>query len=80
MENLRIEVRFRTILRHQNNKITNQQDYEVPPNSMVKDVLRLLDLPDKLDIIIALNGQVVDENMILANGDCLELIPAIVGG
>lgn len=76
MENCRIVVRFRSFpCRRANFRVIN-----VPAGCMVRDALPLLDLPDKLEFIVAVNGKVVEEDTILSDGDTMELIPALAGG
>ena len=76
MANCRIEVRLRSFARHQANK----QQLDVASGSTVRDVLLLLDLPDKLDFVVAVNGQAASEDTLLSDGDRIELIPALAGG
>ncbi len=58
----------------------NIQAIEVAAGSTVGDALGLLDLPDKLEFIVAVNSKVAEEDTILSDGDYMELIPALAGG
>ncbi len=75
-ENCHIVVRLRSFPCRR----ANIQVISVPASSTVRDALRLLDLPDKLEFIIAVNGQAAEEDTILSDGDTMELIPALAGG
>ena len=73
-------IRLYSILRERNGQIVDTLECELPKNSQVSDVLRRLDVPDTLDIILAVNDQVVSESATLQDGDRLSLIPAVAGG
>ncbi len=76
VQNCRIVVRLRAFpCRRANFRAIN-----IPAGSVVKDALPLLDLPDRLEFIVAVNGKVVEEDTILSDGDTMELIPALGGG
>jgi sulfur carrier protein ThiS len=56
-------------------------ELSVPEGSKVEDVLAGLEIkigPD--DLLITVNGQVVDESQVLFTGDRVDFIPAISGG
>ena len=79
-DTLCVAIRLHSTLRHRGGEIIDELAVELPQGSNVGDVVRLLDVPEQLDLILALNGQVVDRDAVLADGDRLTLIPALSGG
>lgn len=60
---------------------TGQMDLEVPPGACVQDVLDQLGLiADDEALLLVLNRRMVGLEAPLADGDTLDLIPAISGG
>lgn len=60
---------------------TGALDLDLPHGAIVGDALAALDLaPDPEALLLVLNRRMVDEDESLAEGDTLDLIPAISGG
>jgi sulfur carrier protein ThiS len=78
---IRLEVRLFTILRHRpDGQIRGRLSLELQGGSTVADVLRELDVPDDLPIVISVNEEQSDPSTVLHDGDRVELIPAVAGG
>jgi sulfur carrier protein ThiS len=79
---MKIEVHFHTTLQRQTPQgLQRQTELELPPGSTMGDLLRLLELelaPEHLLLVV--NGKVVDEHHVLAQGEQVSLIPAMSGG
>ncbi len=75
-----VSVRLYSILRQRDGRIVNGLDLELPSESQVADVLRLLDVPDDLELVLAVNDQVSSETTVLQDRDRLAIIPAVAGG
>jgi sulfur carrier protein ThiS len=75
-----ISVRLYSILRQRDGQIVNQLEIELPLGSQVADVLRLLDVPEDLELVLAINDQVANEAAVLQDRDRLSIIPAVAGG
>lgn len=56
-----------------------ERTLDLAEGQTVLDVLRTLDL-SKLELLTAVNGEVVKDHTMLRDGDELTLIPAIQGG
>ncbi|GAP15816.1 sulfur transfer protein [Longilinea arvoryzae] len=60
---------------------TGLLEMALPPGACVQDVLARLNLTaNDADLLLVLNRRVVDADAWLADGDRLDLIPAISGG
>ena len=77
---MQITVRLYSILRHRNGDIVDCLELDLPENSTILDVLALLQVPDDLEIVLAVNEEVVKVDTTLSDGDLLALIPAVAGG
>lgn len=78
---MRIDVRLYTILRHRpDGQILGRLSLELREGSTVADLLRQLDVPDDLPIVISVNDEQADPSVALHDGDRIELIPAVAGG
>ena len=77
---MQITVRLYSILRHRNGDVVDRLELDLPENSTILDVLTLLQVPDDLEIVLAVNEEVAKADATLANGDLLALIPAVAGG
>ena len=75
-----IEVRLYSILRERDGRIVDRLEIELPEGSQAGDVLNLLDVPDNLEVVLAVNDQVISESDVLKDNDRLAIIPAIAGG
>jgi sulfur carrier protein ThiS len=75
-----VSVRLYSILRQRDGRIVDRLELEVSPGSTVSDVLRLLDVPYELELVLAVNDQVSSETAVLQDHDRLSIIPAVAGG
>lgn len=57
-----------------------EQETTVPENMTVADVIEMLKIPDKMPMLRIVNGEHVDKNYHLKEGDVLALFPPIAGG
>ncbi len=79
---MKIEVQLHTVLQRQTPQgIQRQVWLELPPGSRLADVLRALEIKLTTDnLLLVVNGRVVDEAYLLTDGDQISLIPAMSGG
>lgn len=78
---IRVHVHLFSILRHRpDGSLQDSLTLELPEGATVADLLRELRAPERLDVLIAINDEQVDEATPLQDGDEVELIPAIAGG
>ena len=77
-----VHVRLHTALqRVSSGGRTGALDLALPPGACVRDALVTLSLaPDPEALLLVLNRRMVDADAPLAEGDTLDLIPAISGG
>ena len=77
-----ITVYLHTILQKRTAEgVMRSLELSVPEGSKVEDVLTGLEIKiDPDDLLITVNGQVVDESQVLFTGDRVDFIPAISGG
>jgi len=76
-----VQVRLHSILQNSLPGGQSQGDLSLPEGSTVRSVLDTLEI--KLEpsaMIMVVNLKVVDENTLLADGDQLDLFPAVSGG
>lgn len=75
-------VKLHTILQRSSPEgMVREISLELAEPSLLKEILRILEIPLKGDaLILAVNGRVVDENCVLADGDVVSLMPALSGG
>ena len=81
-DSITIRVQLHSILRRpldDEGLLRNQFELTLEPGSVVRDVLDSLHAPE-MDIVFALNDDVVDDDTRLHDGDRLALIPAVEGG
>lgn len=79
---IRIRVQLHSILRRpldDEGPLRNQFELTLEAGSVVRDVLDSFQAPE-IDIVFALNDDVVDDDTRLYDGDRLSLIPAVEGG
>ena len=79
---MKVSVYLHTILARQTPEgEVRRLELELPPGSSVADVLQLLQTPLRDDqIMLVVNGVMVDEGHLLKDGDRVNLMPAISGG
>ncbi len=77
---MKISVRLYSILRQRDGQIVDQLELNLPAESKVKDALNRLNTSPDLDIILTLDGLMVDLDTSLHDGATLALIPAVAGG
>ena len=75
-----VTVRLYSILRQRDGQIVNRLELELPAGSQIADVLSLLNVPRNLELVLAINDQIVAESAMLQDQDLLRIIPAIAGG
>jgi sulfur carrier protein ThiS len=77
-----VSVYLHTILqRHTPQGIIRQLEVTLPPGSNLLDLLNELNIElDPEQIMLVVNGIMVDEHALLADGDRVNLMPAISGG
>ncbi|MGD8804992.1 MAG: MoaD/ThiS family protein [Chloroflexota bacterium] len=75
-----VSVRLYSILRQRDGRIVDRLELELPLGSRVSGVLRMLDVPQDLELVLALNDQVTTKSAILQDRDRLSIIPAVAGG
>lgn len=75
-----VSVRLYSILRQRDGRIVDRLELELPLGSRVSGVLRMLDVPQDLELVLALNDQVTTRSAILQDRDRLSIIPAVAGG
>jgi len=55
-------------------------ELDLPSGSRIEDVLRLLEVDEALEPVIALNGVIAPEDTPLSDGDQVAVIPSVAGG
>lgn len=76
-----VNVQLYTILRHRpDGQTRGRLLLELRDGATVADVLRELDVPDDLPIVIAVNDELADPSVVLRDSDSIELSPAVAGG
>jgi molybdopterin converting factor small subunit len=75
-----ITVRLYSILRERDNRTVDRLELELPPDSRISDVLRLLEVARDLEVVLATNDEIAMESAVLHDGDRLAIIPAVAGG
>ncbi|MEW6117636.1 MAG: MoaD/ThiS family protein [Nitrospirota bacterium] len=56
------------------------QEIEIPENTLLEEVIKQLDLPEKLPLLKIVNGKFADIKQPLKQGDEIALFPPIAGG
>lgn len=79
-QSLSVTIKLYSILRERDGQIIDHLELDLPPDSRISDVLRLLDIPDDLDVVLALNDEIAEETAVLRDQDHLAIIPAVAGG
>lgn len=76
-ENINIEIRcFATLGKY----APPENTLTLPPRSTVRDVIRILGLPDQEVRIMFINAEQADRESTLRDGDRVGFFPAVVGG
>ncbi len=77
-----VHIRLHTTLRKETPEgVVDQLDLELEPGTTVTEVLTRLDIPPRLgSIVMAVNGALVKDDHVLADGDTLRLVPSVSGG
>mgnify|MGYP005848524891 CR=1 FL=1 len=57
-----------------------RQEVDLPDGATVADLVRLLQVDERLVCLVAVNGRAVGQTATLADGDAVDLIPPITGG
>lgn len=58
----------------------NRLELDLPSGSRVADLLRLLEVNEALEPVVAVNGVVTVEDAALRDGDQVAIIPSVAGG
>lgn len=77
---MNIEVKlFPTLQKYSKIKSRNFS-YQIKKGTTVSEFLKELGIPEEVAKIIIVNGQRVEKNFVLKNGDRLSIFPLIAGG
>jgi molybdopterin converting factor small subunit len=74
---MRVTVRLFATLR---NFGPEEQQRELPEDSTIEDVMKMLKLPEQIPILKIVNGEHRDPKYLLKDGDEIALFPPIAGG
>ena len=74
---MRVTIKLFAILR---NFGPEEQEMELPENSTLEDVIKILKLPERLPLLKIVNGEHRDAKHPLKEGDEIALFPPIAGG
>ena len=78
---MKLTVRLHTVLQHRPGGRISQLQIELPDGATVADVATHLDIRLGLNhLLLAVNGRVAAPDTLLADGDHVDLIPALSGG
>ena len=79
---MNVAVHLHTVLQRQTPEgLVRQLALSVPADSTLNDLLAQLEIDFPLDsLLLVVNGRLVEEDHILAEGDKVNLMPAISGG
>jgi molybdopterin converting factor small subunit len=61
-------------------KFTQDEEWDMPEETTIGQVLEKLDLPEEIRIIVLLNGRSADQETALNEGDVVHILPQIAGG
>jgi sulfur carrier protein ThiS len=77
-----VTVHLHTVLQRQTpDGLVRQLDLEIPSSSTIEELLNQLAIDFPLEsLLLVVNGRLVEPDHILANGDQVNLMPAISGG
>lgn len=74
---MKLAVKLFATLRHSR---FDQETLDLPDNSVVKDVVKLLEIPEKEAAILFINNRHAQLETILHEGDTLAIFPPVGGG
>ena len=79
---MNVAVHLHTVLQRQTPEgLVRRLELSLPPQSTVNDLLAQMEIDFPLDsLLLVVNGRLVEEDHILAEGDKVNLMPAISGG
>jgi sulfur carrier protein ThiS len=77
---VRVKVRFSGMLPSLLNVSAQEMSVEVAPDSTLRDVMRLLNVPEGTTLAYAVNGRVRPPESRPEDGDEIAVIPSIAGG
>ena len=79
---MKIEVQLHTILQRQTTEgLQRCIDLEMPPGSTLRDLMDRLEIQlEPENLLLVVDSKVVDETHVLAEGEKVDLIPAMSGG
>lgn len=86
MSTIKIQVRLFASLCKLNDKVKEltkekkEFNLEVPAGTTIKDLIKILEIPEKVVQMYVLNSQKVDPTTVLKEGDNVGLYPLIGGG
>ena len=75
-----VTVRLYSILRHREGQVVNRLSLDIPKGSRLQDVLDELQIDPGLEMILAVNSEIAEEDAELEDGDQVSIIPSISGG
>ena len=79
-ENITILVNMHAILRHlAQEEVSGPMELSVPRNTRLGGLLPLLKLPS-MEVVYSVNSMISEAEVILSDGDRVDIIPAISGG
>ncbi len=62
------------------NELTQNEEWDVPEETTIAQVLEKLNLPREIRIVVLLNGRTADGATTLNEGDIVHILPQIAGG
>jgi molybdopterin converting factor small subunit len=77
---MQISVRLYSVLRHREGQIVDRLVLELPTGSRLADILELLVIDTRLEVVLAINGEICTKNCLLNEGDIVSIIPSVAGG
>ena len=79
---MNVDLHLHTVLQRQTPEgLVRRLELSLPPQSTVNDLLAQMEIDFPLEsLLLVVNGRLVEEDHILAEGDKVNLMPAISGG
>ena len=78
-----IEVKIFATLRHYLPNLPNRLDgdkWDMPEGATVRQVLKMLNIPEKETKMLLINGRHADKERVLDEGDVFHVFPIMAGG